>query len=192
MRALQSLSDRELIECFHAGHERAFDVLFYRYGKDIRNVIVHYIKDRLLTEDLSQDAFLKIYTSLKRRKYNEEGKFLPWALRIARNLCMDHLRKASQLPALAHILHDDSLCNPQLSAENKLCAKQRDQHLNTFISRLPEDQKKVVYYRYFEDLSFKQIALLMDTNVNTSLGRMRYGLAHLRKQIKYTPSYVWR
>lgn len=155
-----------------------------RYAKDVRHVIMHYVQDRLLTEDLSQDAFLKIYTSLKCGKYNEQGKFLPWALRIARNLCMDHLRKAVQFPPSEQMLHDGSLrTSPQENADYKLSAKQEEQRLNSFLNRLPDEQKKVVYYRYFEELSFKEIATLMNTSVNTSLGRMRYGLMHLRKQM---------
>ena len=193
MRRLLSLSDTELIAQFHAGHDKAFDVLLNRCARDVRNVITHYVKDRLLTEDLSQDAFLKIYTSLKAGKYNEQGKFLPWALRIARNLCMDHLRKAGQLPPSGQLLHDDKRCtSSREGADYQLSAKQEEQRLNALINRLPDDQKKVVCYRYFEELSFKEIAALMNTSVNTSLGRMRYGLAHLRKQMQGSPSPTWR
>lgn len=193
MRSLLSLSDSELIHQLYAGQEKAFDALLSRYEKDIRNVIHHHVKDRLTTEDLSQDAFLKIYTSLKKGKYNEQGKFLPWALRIARNLCMDHLRKATQMPVWSNVPYDDSLSTPvSHNAEYKLTMRQQEQHLSAFINRLPDDQKKVVYYRYFEELSFKEIAALMNTSVNTSLGRMRYGLAHLRKQINNTPALMWR
>jgi RNA polymerase sigma factor (sigma-70 family) len=177
MRRLLSLSDLELLQCFHAGQEKAFDVLLHRYQKDVRNVIQHYVKDRLLTEDLSQDVFLKVYTSLKRGTYNEQGKFLPWSLRIARNVCMDHLRKSAQLPPSGQILHDDYLCtDARHNAENKLILKQQEQQLTAIINHLPEDQKKVVCYRYYEERSFKEIARLMSTSVNTSLGRMRYGL----------------
>lgn len=189
MRRLASLSDTELIAQLHAGHDKAFEVLLNRYAKDVRNVIMHYVQDRLLTEDLSQDAFLKIYTSLKCGKYNEQGKFLPWALRIARNLCMDHLRKAVQFPPSEQMLHHSRLCtSPQENADHKLSAKQQEQHLNFLLNTLPEDQKKVVRYRYFEELSYKEIAALMNTSVNTSLGRMRYGLMHLRRQMLNGPS----
>lgn len=154
-----------------------------------RAVVLHCVKDRLPTEDLSQVAFLKIYTSLKCGKYNEQGKFLPWPLRIARNLCMDYLRKSPEHQSLYQMPADNFLRTPpQRNVDCKLTAKQQEQELNAFINRLPEDQKKVVYYRYFEEMSFKEIATLMNTSVNTSLGRMRYGLAHLRKQIKSTSS----
>ncbi len=193
MRHLANLSDTELIANLRNGQEQAFDVLFRRYHKDIRNVILHYTKDRLITEDLSQDTFIKIYTSLKGGKYAEQGSFLPWALRIARNLCMDYLRKESQFSRSAKIIHDDCLfTTANQGAEAKLSAKQQDQQLHRFINRLPDDQKKVVHYRFFEELTFKEIAGLMNTSVNTSLGRMRYGVMHLRKQVAQTPSFVWR
>src|SRR4051812_33824545 len=102
MKILAHLSDKELIECLHKGYEKAFDVLFCRYKKNVRLVVLHYVKDKLVTEDLCQDAFIRIYTSLKTGKYNEQGSFLAWALHICRNLCMDHLRKASQLRVAAH------------------------------------------------------------------------------------------
>lgn len=192
MRLLRNLPDTELIECFHQGQEKAFDVLFCRYQKDVRNVIAHYVRDRLVTEDLSQDAFIRIYTSLKRGKYNEQGKFISWALRIVRNLCMDYLRKVAQRPASGPILQEDCLCEPtHQNADHKMAAKQRQHQLNGLIDHLPEDQKKVVYYRYFEELSFKEISTLMNTSVNTSLGRMRYGLAHLRKQVSNQRSCLW-
>lgn len=193
MRLLRSLPDTELIECFNQGQEQAFDVLFCRYQTDVRNVIVHYVRDRLVTEDLSQDAFIRIYTSLKRGKYNEQGKFISWALRIVRNLCMDYLRKVAQRPASGPMLQDDCLCESACqNADNRLVAKQRQHHLSGLINHLPEDQKKVVYYRYYEDLSFKEISVRMNTSVNTSLGRMRYGLTHLRKQIKNCPVHAWQ
>jgi len=193
MRRLASLTDNELIQSFSQGCEKAFEVLFARYKDDVRNVILHYIKDRLETEDLTQDAFLKIYTSLKRGKYNEQGKFLPWALRIARNLCMDYLRKGPRVNASQQVFSDKLFCTTTFcTAETTLIEKQQQRHLNVFINRLPEDQKKVVYYRYFEELSFKEIAALMNTSVNTSLGRMRYGLSHLRKQLQNRPSLLLR
>ena len=193
MRHLANLSDTELIANLRNGQEQAFDVLFRRYQKDIRNVILHYVKDKVLTEDLSQDSFIRIYASLKNGKYNEQGSFLPWALRIARNLCMDHLRKEAQFSKSNTSLHDDFQCTmPCQSAEARMTIKQRDEQLQLFINRLPDEQKKVVHYRFFEELSFKEIAALMNTSVNTSLGRMRYGVLHLRRQVAKTPAIAWR
>jgi RNA polymerase sigma factor (sigma-70 family) len=144
-------------------------------------------------EDLSQDTFIKIYTSLKAGKYNEQGKFLPWALRITRNLCMDHLRRGVKHPVSGTLLHDNYVgTSTQQNAESSLALRQREEQMNAFINNLQEDQKKVIFYRYFEELSFKEIAILMNTSINTSVGRMRYGLMHLRRQVDGTPSYFWR
>ena len=193
MRTLQQLTDTELINSLLKGQEQAFDVLFIRSKTDVRKVIVHYVKDRALAEDLCQDVFLKIYTSLKCGKYDEQGKFKPWALRIAHNLCMDYLRKAGQMQIVFKATFDDNY-GPSTShhAEHKMVAKQQEKYLNTLIERLPEEQKKVVRYRYFEELSFKEISALMNTSVNTSLGRMRYALGALNKQIQKIPAVSWR
>ncbi len=190
---MHNLSDTELIESFHGGDERSFGVLLGRYERDVRNVIVHCVKDRSVMEDLSQDVFIKVYTSLKAGKYNEQGKFLPWALRITRNLCMDHLRRAVQHPAPCTLLHDNYVgTSTRYSIENNLALRQREEQMGAFINNLQEDQKKVIFYRYFEELSFKEIATLMNTSINTSVGRMRYGLMHLRRQVDRTPSYLWK
>lgn len=192
MRSMQSLSDTELIENFHGGDQRSFEALLGRYERDVRNVILHYVKERATVEDLSQDAFIKIYTSLKTGKYNEQGKFLPWALRITRNLCMDYLRRGVQHPVSGTLLHDNYVGTSTNQVENRLALRQREEQISTFINNLQEDQKKVIFYRYFEGLSFKQIATLMNTSVNTSVGRMRYGLMHLRRQVDNTPAYLWK
>lgn len=188
---LLNLSDKELIEHLQAGNAKAFDILFSRYRKDVRNVIVYYVRDKEVAEDICQDVFIRIYTSLKHERYNEHGSFLPWVLRIARNLCMDHLRKVSRLPAMVNGLADNGW-HPivQNYAEKRMLTKQQQHHMNGLINNLPEDQKKVVYYRYFEDLSFKEISMLMNTSINTSIGRMRYGLERLRKQVNYSALFL--
>lgn len=191
MRRLLGLSDIELVISLQAGHEKALDVLLQRYKQDIRNIIWHYTKDDRIIEDLSQEVLIKIYTSLKQKKYNEQGKFLPWALRVTRNLCLDYLKKKAQLPHIGKFLHDDCLTiAASQNAENRLVAKQQEQQLSVFINRLPDDQKRVVYYRFFEELNYKEIAVLMNTSVNTSLGRMNYALTRLRKHVNNAPSFL--
>ena len=193
MRRYNQLSDTELAHLLFNGQEQAFEILFTRYQPEVCKVIVHYVKDKVLAEDLSQEVFLKIYTSLKSGKYDEQGKFKPWALRIAHNLCMDHLRKAAQMPVA---LWDECSGVPHTPApvytQCNMTAKQQAQRLNHLIESLPEVQKKVVRYRYFEELSFKEISVLMNTSVNTSLGRMRYALERLSKGVKQTPSLSWQ
>jgi RNA polymerase sigma factor (sigma-70 family) len=182
MKIMQNMSDSELIKQLYNGQERAFDVLFCRYNKDVRNVIHHYVKDRIISEDLCQDVFIRIYTSFREKKYNEQGSFLPWCLRISRNLCMDYLRKAAQFRFSDGIIDNNRFVTPlSQSAENCLVARQQEQELNSLINRLSDDQKKVIRYRFYEELSFREVATIMNTSVNTSLGRMRYGLMNLRK-----------
>ena len=193
MRKLIHLSDKELLQSLRNGHQQAFEVLFLRYKTDLQKVILHYVKDKVLTEDLLQDAFIKIYTSVCAGRYNDEGKFLPWSLRIAHNLCMDHLRKAKRLPSFQGEPKDEAHFVPTEScAETALIKKEQEQQLYQLIHHLPEDQKKVVAYRYYEELSFKEISEVMNTSVNTSLGRMRYALLHLRKQVNNNASFAWR
>ena len=192
MKNMLAFSDTELIRLLPKQSE-AFDVLFLRYKKDLNNVVVHYIKDKHAAEDMVQEAFLKIYLSLKAGRYNEEGKFLPWALRIVRNLCMDHLRKAKHTTiTLANEKEDAIYLTAGHGGEDNLVKKEQQQQLNRLISELSNEQQQLVSYRYYHKLSFKEIAGLMDTSINTSLGRMRYALGHLRKQIVQNPSFAWR
>lgn len=190
MTLLFNLLDTDLVERMGDGQEKAFEVLFCRYQKDVYRIVLHYLKNKTASEDLCQDIFLRVYVSLKEGKYNERGTFLAWLLRIAHNMCMDHLRKAARHEYSDNGVPENLLfTSPNTDAENRLVAKQRGQQLSVFIGRLPKDQKKVIYYRYFEELSFKEIATLMNASVNTSLGRMRYGLAHLRKHIVASASF---
>ena len=188
---MQNMSDSDLITQLFNGQERAFDILFCRYNKDVRNVVHHYVKDRVVTEDLSQDVFIRIYISLKQKKYNEQGSFLPWCLRIARNQCMDYLRKSAQFRVSENVIDHNSYITPHSqSAESCLVARQQEQQLSSLINRLSEEQKKVIRYRFYEELSFKEVASIMNTSVNTSLGRMRYGLMNLRKLAANSPSVL--
>lgn len=141
---------------------------------------MYHVKDRTLAEDLAQEVYIRIISSIQKNQYCEEGKFLPWALRIAFNSCMDHLRKknrTSYVPDFSEtILGEFSVASP----EAKLVQKQAAEQLHTMLDELSAEQKRVVHYRHFEDLSFKEIALRTNTSVNTSLGRMWYALMHLR------------
>ena len=189
MKNLSSLPDTELVYLL-PNKKEAFDVLFLRYKNDLRNVVVHYIKDKCQAEDLVQEAFLKIYLSLKAGKYNDENKFLPWALRIAHNLCMDYLRKAKPkqitLPeGKEEFVYPSSYGD---NAENKMIQAEQRRQLAVLTQKLSAEQKETVIYRYYGELSFKEIASLMNTSVNTSLGRVRYALQHLRSHVSNCPS----
>lgn len=188
MKELHLLSDTGLIHCFLKGNEKAFDVLFQRYRESIFKLLVHYVKDRDLAEDMTQEVFIKIFLSVKSSRYGEEGRFRNWALRIAHNHCMDHLRKP--------LRHVSDLSAPGVargtepSPEMRLIQTQTAARLHTLINKLPPEQKQVLYYRHFEDLSFKEIAALMNTSINTSLGRMRYALMHLGRMAKAQEAFA--
>ncbi|MDQ6608297.1 MAG: sigma-70 family RNA polymerase sigma factor [Bacteroidota bacterium] len=192
MKNLIALTDVELIRLFLSGDEKGFDVLFLRYKTDLTKVILYYCKDKFIAEDLVQDTFFKILSSLKNNRYHEEGKFLPWALRIAHNICMDHLRKNANTPPTTELFQGTVLYESTHSAETKMVQDQLRNKIHLLIDRLPDEQKEVVYGRHFEELSFKEISSRMNTSVNTSLGRMRYGLTHLRKLIVNDAGFVWQ
>ena len=174
----------ELVRLFSNGEERAFPVLYKRYQQNIYKVVVYYIKDRTLAEDMTQDVFIKIIHSIKEKRYCEDGKFLTWSLRIAYNHCMDHLRKPKRVSYVTDFSSTVLACTATPSPETQLVIEQTATQLYRFIEKLPEEQKKVLCYRHFEELSFKEIAERTNTSVNTSLGRMRYALMHLRNMTK--------
>ena len=144
------------------------------------------MKDSYIAEDLFQETFIKIINNLKKGKYNEEGKFLPWVMRIAHNLVIDHFRKSNRIPKFDNsgefnifsVISDSSL-----NAEKKIIKNQVEEDLRRLIEELPEDQKEVLVMRMYSDMSFKEISDKTGVSINTALGRMRYALINLRKVI---------
>lgn len=189
MKPSPHCTDTDLISSFQQGHERSFDILFSRYHGDVQRVAFHYVKDMELATDLTQDIFLRIFSSLKKGSYEDQGNFLAWALQVTRNICLDYLRKLGrqQRKDLSIILKEENAEDKPV--ESKLVAAERARSLRRILSGLPKEQKAVVYYRYFEELSFREIAEKMHTSVNTSIGRMRYGLLHLRKEVMRSPGF---
>lgn len=184
MQVLQSKTDQQLITAFQNGQIAALETLITRYKDKIYNSIYFLVKDKYLTEDIFQDAFIKVIDTLQNGKYNDEGKFLPWVLRISHNLCVDHFRKIKRTPYIT--MPDgkdifDVLDFNQPSAENTIIKQQQHNSLHVYLAKLPSDQREVIILRHFGDLSFKQIADIMGCSINTALGRMRYGLINLRK-----------
>tara|TARA_B100000614_G_C14490473_1_gene470503 strand:- start:428 stop:1015 length:588 start_codon:yes stop_codon:yes gene_type:complete len=181
---LNSLSDQKLVSIYLSGDNLAFDHLLERHKNRIYAFIMSKIKDRDIADDIFQDTFIKAINSLKKGKYQEEGKFLPWVMRICHNLIIDHFRKNQKLKSIRPT-NDfdifDFISDPSKSQEDLIIEKQIFHDLRLIIEKLPEDQKKVLKFRYLEDLSFKEIAKLTNTSINTSLGRMRYALINLRK-----------
>ena len=178
------LSDQELVKKYLNGDSTSFEILLTRHKSRIFAFIMSKIKNRDLSEDIFQDTFIKVINSLQKGKYNEEGKFLPWMMRIAHNLVIDHFRKEAKMRKVRPTSEFDIfdvLDDGNKSQEDVMMQTQVHADLNVLIKQLPKDQKEVLKMRYFEDLSFKQISDLTGTSINTALGRMRYALINLRK-----------
>lgn len=186
MQTIHHLSDAELIHDFLHGNESSLETLIHRYKDKIYTAIYMLVKDKFIAEDIFQDAFLKMIKTMRDGRYSEQGKFLPWAIRVAHNLCMDHFRRCKQqvrvtLPDgtdIAELLgmHDDTTAT-------RLERKQVHDSVRGLIELLPEEQREVIVLRMYGDLSFKQIADITSVSINTALGRMRYGLINLRRMI---------
>ena len=186
MNKVLDLTDNELIQSFQEGNPRAFDALLDRHQERIYNTILFMVKDSYLAEDLIQEIFIKIIDNLQQRKYNEEGKFLPWALRIAHNFCVDHFRKVKRTPTIKTSDDQDLfevINHSDHSADYKMTRKQTHQNIQQLVDLLPEEQREIIVLRHYANLSFKEIATMTNCSINTALGRMRYGLINLRKMM---------
>ncbi|HLQ99410.1 MAG TPA: sigma-70 family RNA polymerase sigma factor [Sphingobacterium sp.] len=180
-------SDQELIQAYIEGDEKALEALLYQYKDKIYTSIYIRLKDHFIAEDVFQETFIKIINTLKSGKYNHEGKFLPWAMRIAYNLVMDHFRKMKRTPPVVNNEGFDifEILNfSEDDAEVQLIKQQRDRDLKKVIQMLPDEQKEVLIMRHYCEMSFKEIADITDVSINTALGRMRYALSNMRKLIE--------
>jgi RNA polymerase sigma factor (sigma-70 family) len=186
MNKTVQLNDNELIQLFQQGNTRAFDVLIDRHQERIYNAILFMVKDSYLAEDLIQDIFIKIINNLKLNKYNDEGKFLPWALRIAHNFCVDHFRKVKRTPTIKTSDDQDLfeiIKHSDHPADYKMMRTQTHRNIQELVDLLPEEQREIIVLRHYANLSFKEIAQMTNCSINTALGRMRYGLINLRKMM---------
>jgi RNA polymerase sigma-70 factor (ECF subfamily) len=180
------ISDALLVKDYVTGDESALATLIKRHESKIYGFIYSKIPDRDVSNDIFQDTFIKVIKTLKTNSYNEEGKFLPWVMRIAHNLIIDHFRKAKKMPlfreteefSIFSIMSDDSL-----TIENQIIADQVEMDIRRLIEGLPADQKEVLIMRMYHDISFKEISEITGVSINTALGRMRYALMNLRKII---------
>ena len=186
MPSLTSLNDHELVNAFVSGNINALETLVLRHKDKIYTSILFLVKDQYLAEDIFQDVFIRIIDTMRSGRYTEEGKFLPWAMRIAHNLCVDHFRKVKRTPTIKNSEDQDIfevLNFTEESAEDKMIKKQSHNRVRDMLDLLPEDQREVIILRHYADMSFKQIAYVTNCSINTALGRMRYGLINLRKMM---------
>lgn len=181
------LSDAVLIKNYINGDENALSILIKNHQSKIYGFIYSKIPDRDVCDDVFQDTFVKVIRTLKSNSYNEEGKFLPWVMRIAHNLVIDHFRRNKKMPMLREteefsifsILSDD--CQ---TIESTIINEQVETDLRKLVNELPEEQKEVLKMRLYQDLSFKEISELTGVSINTALGRMRYAVLNIRKIIE--------
>lgn len=179
-------------DCYHVnlyikGDERSLQILLERHEQRIFNFIYSKVYDRDVANDIFQDTFIKVVKTLKKGKYNEQGKFLPWVMRIAHNLIIDFFRKNNRIPKfdsfgdfdIFSVLHND-----ELNIESSIIKNQIESDVVTLLKYLPEEQREVIEMRIFKDMSFKEIAEDTQVSINTALGRMRYALINLRKMIE--------
>ena len=186
MKTMNTLQDQQLVKMFLDGNSEALALLIERYKEKIFTSIFLLVKDKYLAEDIFQDTFIKVIDKLNSGVYKEEGKFLPWVMRIGHNLCVDHFRKVKRTPAIkTSDNHDifEVLNFSEPGIDVKLMQGQSNDRVSKMLDMLPEDQKEVIVMRHFAELSFKEIATLTDCSINTALGRMRYGLINLRKMM---------
>jgi RNA polymerase sigma factor (sigma-70 family) len=180
------ISDATLVSSYIDGDESALEVLINRHKQKIYSFIYSKVYDRDVTEDIFQDTFIKVIKTLKKGAYNEEGKFLPWVMRISHNLVIDFFRKNSRMPkfdnsgefSIFSVLGDSTL-----NAEKQLIKDQVESDVRRLVDELPKDQKEVLMMRIYNDMSFKEISERTGVSINTALGRMRYALINLRKII---------
>ncbi|MDX1328601.1 MAG: sigma-70 family RNA polymerase sigma factor [Arenibacter sp.] len=180
------IDDSVLVKKYMQGDESSLEILINRHNKRLSSFIYSKVQDREITEDIFQDTFIKVIKTLKRGKYNEEGKFLPWVMRISHNLIIDYYRKSQRMPKfetnndynLFSVIRDDGL-----NVERQWIKDQIDAELKVIIKELPVEQLEVLEMRIFKDMSFKEISENTGVSINTALGRMRYALINLRKLI---------
>ncbi len=180
------ITDALLVSDYIGGKEKSLSTLIERHKHKIYNFIYSKVYDRDVTEDIFQDTFIKVIRTLKRGKYNEEGKFLPWVMRIANNLVIDYFRKNKRMPKFDNSTDFDIfsvISDTGLNAEKTMITDQIKEALKQLVEKLPNDQKEVLILRMYNDMSFKDISEKTGVSINTALGRMRYAIINLRKVI---------
>jgi RNA polymerase sigma-70 factor (ECF subfamily) len=183
---LSKFTEKELVQAYIKGNELAIEQLITRHKSRVYTYIICKVKNQALAEDVFQDTFIKVINTIKKGKYNDEGKFLPWVMRIAHNLIIDHYRKNARMPMVKgsdDFDIFDIISHPDKNIDEKLESEQVLGNVKELIKDLPQDQKEVLMMRLYYDMSFKEISETTNVSINTALGRMRYALINLRKMI---------
>ncbi|WLD25080.1 sigma-70 family RNA polymerase sigma factor [Flavobacterium dauae] len=184
--AKEILSDAVLLNEYASGNEWALAQLIERHKSKLYSFIFSKVKDRDLSDDIFQDTFIKVINTIRKQNYNEEGKFLPWVMRIAHNLIIDHFRKQSKVKMQREkeeFPFFNKIVDSEMNIETRIITGQIEDDLQSLVLKLPEDQQEIIKLRLYDDLTFKEIAELNGISINTALGRMRYAIINLRKII---------
>lgn len=183
---VRTLTDKELIQQYLNGDEKSFEILLNRHKSKIYTSIYLFVKDTDQAHDIFQDVFIKIIDTLRKGKYNHEGKFLQWAMRIAYNMCVDQFRRSKRRTKVSPSETFDIFDVLETHEDNMETSMIKDQlygKIKQLVDQLPEEQREVVILRHYADLSFKEIAAITRVSINTALGRMRYALINMRKMV---------
>lgn len=185
METLITMTDEQLVCDYSNGNNLAFDILLERHKRSVYNYIFFTVRNRELAEDIFQETFIKAIVTIKQGRYTESGKFRAWISRIAHNLIIDHFRQEKNENTLSNdeapvdLLNNPTLCDGTI--EDELIKVQITSDIRKLISFLPENQREVLEMRYYQDLSFKEIADQTGVSINTALGRMRYAILNMRR-----------
>ena len=184
---VKACNDKELINLYLQGNQKAFEVLLTRHKEKIYTSIYLFVKDHELAEDIFQEVFIKIIDTLRKGKYNHEGKFLQWAMRISYNLCVDYFRRSKRRTKVSPSETFDIFDVLEVQDDNmetQMIKSQTYGRVRELVDMLPPEQREVVILRHYADMSFKEIAALTRVSINTALGRMRYALINIRKLVE--------
>ena len=190
MTKLTVMDDKDLVRLYQNGNQEAITELVNRYKQRIFSTIYFLVKNQEMAEDLFQETFIKIITSLRKNHYSEQGKFLPWALRIAHNLVIDHFRKEKLMP-LQHDSEEYSVFDVipanSRNAADQMIYDEKIATVRSLLDKLPHEQREVVILRHYAGLSFKEISKMLDIKINTALGRMHYAILKMREMVEGSP-----
>ena len=187
MQTMTKFTDRELVTAYAHGDNAAFDILLGRYQKSVFSYILHIVKDNELANDIFQETFVKVITTIRQGRYEDSGKFSAWLNRVAHNLVIDHFRRQKGENTVSNdetehdLLNNKELCEGNI--EDEMVQKQLVKDLHKMIHVLPDAQRQVLMMRFYRDMSFKEIAEKTGVSINTALGRMRYALLNMRKLV---------